>query len=952
MAKQNRQALINSLEVELKNPEFDIRKFINSNVAFKNIVSKMKRFLREHFALSQQEVETQILKICDSQDEKMAVELFHLLEEFKSAGGELSQADLISRHNFGLGVINDALNLFKSESENVSGEFIECLREAKRQGVDPFKFACKTNMRNASFDAFQETLSILTEKRYEALGNKTIVKGSELIDMLEQCTTLAFRLNEERVESVLALLSDFVYDKTSNSYIVDVNQMIKLCPSLLMIEPENLLETMALIENEMIQKRGMSKAEVVSRIALSPSILMVSSNTISTVKESLKSVIFNLLPDSQVYQGSKMEETAVAIADNMVYNLDNFTQLSSKSANENFSQMAKTLKNYLGADNAISCMQNLALLKRDPDVVEYVLAVLSTSPESDELRADFINSPTKYFEQYENFVAQKNDFANSERTRREKLNFAIQPLPQLNVEMDKIMELERKLNKNKRKEVAGLIKKAMEEMQRKKEEEDRKRKEQEEAYARAKQEKKEAEKAKKLASKQQIKEFKKAQQNKSNIAQPAPVISVQEQEKTTGEKIISALNGLIKHYKPLDKNKNYSLPEMVQQVYGNFYNTLKKKCKIEDIIQGDKLVSLTNQYSKVYSDRTTAKNLYLIICAEILDDSVQYHKKNPLREFMGSVHEVYTLDDATVEKLQPIFKDKKYAKKNISILEYLNKYIQPIIIEENDMLKKLQDSLACYNISSKNNVNSVALAETIKHLVDSEIDKYQEIFKFINLENETPEVKQKIEELTDKYFDVAKFDVEKIDREFRFDKPLNPTLNVKLMLQSYILPYLAYVLAVAHNGGLYEIKSHKTLRILQEFGIKLGNFMGQSYVSPSAYKLQGAESFIDIATQEFIEDKQNCAFFEEMVNLIGSTQNNYHGVRVKDDKVYFFSGQTSSDKDKKYLMIGSADLNEFKAKPLFKSMLNIDEIGVNRMEGYDLDIIPMFDDINDEISDL
>ena len=58
----------------------------------------------------------------------------------------------------------------------------------------------------------------------------------------------------------------------------------------------------------------------------------------------------------------------------------------------------------------------------------------------------------------------------------------------------------------------------------------------------------------------------------------------------------------------------------------------------------------------------------------------------------------------------------------------------------------------------------------------------------------------------------------------------------------------------------------------------------------------------------------------------------------------------TSSQDKKYLMVGSADLNEFKAKPLFKSMLNIDEIGVNRMEGYDLDIIPMFDDIDDEIT--
>src|SRR5699024_4899115 len=115
--------------------------------------------------------------------------------------------------------------------------------------------------------------------------------------ILEQCMTLAMRLNCDLVEYVLLTLSDLAYDKKKGVFYADVREFIRKAPSILLANPLSIESTISKLKNY-YEKIGKTQEDLVQRVLQSPSVLCADSkdidSTIDLLAKNYQSLISQL----------------------------------------------------------------------------------------------------------------------------------------------------------------------------------------------------------------------------------------------------------------------------------------------------------------------------------------------------------------------------------------------------------------------------------------------------------------------------------------------------------------------------------------------------------------------------------------------------------------------------------------------------------------------------------
>ena len=463
----------------------EIKKFIKSNPHIKERVDKIQKVLKEKFYLSEIEMENYILKICEDESEKDVFFFQDIFEEFEKNDVENFNAE--ERKKQAENIIFDVYDLYKSQTRKVGEDFVDCMREAKRIGIDPFRFAIKTNIEKANCDKFQETLNALTAK-YDAryFKKKPSEKEEQLFShdetkaILDQCMTLAMQLNSELVELVLITLNDLTYDKKNGMFYADVREFIRKAPSILLANPENMYATISNLQTY-YKKMGKTQEDLVQRVLQSPSVLCADSKDIDSTINLLAKNYQSLI--SQLPEKVRRGKDARVMAEAFAYDVTNLSQIKSLKT-ESLGKMQDILVKYLGAENALTCFQNMEILNKAPAIVEYALAVISTSPNSKELREKFIKSPNTFLEEKKDFTQSSSDNEGGEGTERKTFFANKETLPEVNLSKEEIENLKSKVSKKDLKTLQEKIdaeKEHLAALQREFEEEKRRRREEKKA---------------------------------------------------------------------------------------------------------------------------------------------------------------------------------------------------------------------------------------------------------------------------------------------------------------------------------------------------------------------------------------------------------------------------------------------------------------------------------------
>lgn len=476
----------------------EIEKFINNNDKIKNKVDKIKKILTEKFYLTDVEVQNYILKICEmkaSSDVEKFEEIFEAFEKNYVDPVDANERVLQARN-----IVDDVYDLYRSETRRIGNEFVKCIAEAKKFGLDPFRFAIKTNIEKSVYDVAAKrqgveitklsmSLDALTAKYYARYFKTNLSEKEEQLfshdetkELLNQCMTLATHLNNVMVEYVLLALSDLAYDKKKGVFYADVREFIRKAPSILLANPVKMYATISNLQTY-YNKMGKTQEDLVQRVLQSPSVLCADSNyidsTINLLSENYQSLI------SQLPEKVKRGKDARAMAEAFAYdvtNLSNLSQIKSLTT-ESLKNMQDILVRYLGAENALTCFQNMEILNKAPELVEYALAVISTSSNSKELREKFIKSPNTFLEETKDF-SQNDDNKDGQGTERKTFFANKEALPDVKLSKEEIEDLKSKVSKKDLKTVREKIdaqRSRLQELKRQQEEEKRRRREEEKA---------------------------------------------------------------------------------------------------------------------------------------------------------------------------------------------------------------------------------------------------------------------------------------------------------------------------------------------------------------------------------------------------------------------------------------------------------------------------------------
>ena len=406
---------------------------------------------------------------------------------YENTGNEHAKHHCRERKKQAENIIFDVYDLYKSQTRKVGEDFVDCMREAKRIGIDPFRFAIKTNIEKANCDKFQETLNALTAK-YDAryFKKKPSEKEEQLFShdetkaILDQCMTLAMQLNSELVELVLITLNDLTYDKKNGIFYADVREFIRKAPSILLANPENMYATISNLQTY-YKKMGKTQEDLVQRVLQSPSVLCADSKDIDSTINLLAKNYQSLI--SQLPEKVRRGKDARVMAEAFAYDVTNLSQIKSLKT-ESLGKMQDILVKYLGAENALTCFQNMEILNKAPAIVEYALAVISTSPNSKELREKFIKSPNTFLEEKKDFTQSSSDNEGGEGTERKTFFANKETLPEVNLSKEEIENLKSKVSKKDLKTLQEKIdaeKERLAALQREFEEEKRRRREEKKA---------------------------------------------------------------------------------------------------------------------------------------------------------------------------------------------------------------------------------------------------------------------------------------------------------------------------------------------------------------------------------------------------------------------------------------------------------------------------------------
>lgn len=372
-----------------------IEEFIKSKPEVKAIVNSLQQTFNKHFCFEDAEIRVYIYNICKDLEAKTVKDFNALFTSF--AVNDVDDFDRANRQEIARGIIDNAIGLYKEENKNIEESFIEVLKEAKRQNIDPFKLAIKTNMQLATRESFLEAVTTLTKAKYHDTNlniEQTLIEDDELKRILEKCPSVACKATESATAEILSLLNGLFWDKEKKGYAYDVRHIIKSTPSLLLQNPSDIAKTIEMLELFFADE---GRDKLLARIKKSPSILMVDFNKVSKFNVILTRSIENILISKKDKTSEEKEPLKYAqrISDEFVLDLDHLTQID-KLKLEYVDDNAKILTKYLGEDNAIICLKNMTVLGSDPKFLECMLACIVQEDQlahSTSLRQAFVSNP-------------------------------------------------------------------------------------------------------------------------------------------------------------------------------------------------------------------------------------------------------------------------------------------------------------------------------------------------------------------------------------------------------------------------------------------------------------------------------------------------------------------------------------------------------------------------------
>lgn len=453
---------------------------IQKNDVLKNSVSKLQHIFRKHFFFSENEINLYICNICRESDVKAVSELERFFTEFVEndnlntklklgndnfSTGEDLQFLKAKRHNMAKSMVHDTLDLYFAESNMLSQEFSDVLKEAKRLNIDPYRFAIKSNLKNATAERFENCLSALIEHKYTDKNTNEqheLFRSEELKDIFDQCASIACRINKENIENLLDVLNDFFYDAEIKAYVYDVRDIIKSVPSILLTSPAKMETTIEMLELSLSCENASckTKKDLLDRIKASPSILTVDFEKVMDFEHNLSKNIEKLILAKPFTQRTKEEKNTTSyaekIAETFAFDINHLTQIG-KMKTKDFEKTASVLQKFLGEDNAITCLQNMTILTTPPEFLEYYLAVMTKEEELSKvnLRQYFVESPYSALTKIE-FGEMNGLFGRTEKNtehdfKREKKEITVKNMPKVsisNVELEKLQKGINNKNKN------------------------------------------------------------------------------------------------------------------------------------------------------------------------------------------------------------------------------------------------------------------------------------------------------------------------------------------------------------------------------------------------------------------------------------------------------------------------------------------------------------------------
>ncbi len=368
----------------------EVKELIESDEWAKTISKELEDVFKEHFYLSEEEIEAKIEEIFSRNRIGVAENLLGVFAKFIQLEKEDDKAinssknanaiELIRRRNkFAETAVDKILKYYLDQENTIRDEFFETLKRAKEGlKIDTRALAKIGAFNNASIKTYNTMIKVLVENDYkDNIQNVTfnifdIVEDEETIkNLVEDCSTLLYRTSAKNVQEILDYISNFMWDSDAQRYVLSPKECFKKAHTLLTISPKALKDNINFLESH-FGRTAEDHKELVNRVALSPSLLQIRPKKVEEFLDKLAECYVSL--------GVEAFE-AINKASDFCYDIDNLNMISTITSKQmnNIEEVKKVLLNYgFGNENTISCLTSPYFIKTDPKVLDAVLAKISS----------------------------------------------------------------------------------------------------------------------------------------------------------------------------------------------------------------------------------------------------------------------------------------------------------------------------------------------------------------------------------------------------------------------------------------------------------------------------------------------------------------------------------------------------------------------------------------------
>lgn len=372
-------------------------KFIEKNINIKAKISELSSILTR-LSFSDSDISLVVDKICSQGKVKVFYEIVDMLNElyFKDKIFEPNHKNAVKR------IILDTIDLYEEDAKNISKEIKNVLILAKKRGISSYKIAIKTNIRISTVEKFEQTLEALTKEKY----NLTSTEKTELFSeeeskiILEQCASIACRVNAENLSNIIDLLRSLSFDKETKSYVFSVKDLLKQVPSLMGVSAERIETSITFLDMICDVQGKNSKNDLLLNIKENPSILLINADKIDNIGTICEKVLFSFSKkiDKSLTQTRFMNSFNHQKLQKFIYNFDNLNSLN-RTDEKTLILKAEMLEKFLGTKNAINCFFNNHILLSDVLSLKFVLSYLAkidNKNKNNNMKKAFVENPSKF----------------------------------------------------------------------------------------------------------------------------------------------------------------------------------------------------------------------------------------------------------------------------------------------------------------------------------------------------------------------------------------------------------------------------------------------------------------------------------------------------------------------------------------------------------------------------